>query len=72
MPWSHVTIYVTRFDVVVFISSLDHSHGRILSRRRGERPGDQAEESLLLRHESVRDEGRSRYDWDPSRGETAR
>jgi hypothetical protein len=48
----YVTIEVTRVDVVVFISSLDHRHGRILSRRRGERPGDHAQESLLLRHVS--------------------
>src|SRR4029077_13636835 len=50
--WGYVTIEVTRVDVVVFISSLDHCHGRILSRRRGERPGEQAQESLLLRHVS--------------------
>ena len=31
-----------RADLVVFIGSLDHGHGRILSRRRGERAGDQA------------------------------
>jgi hypothetical protein len=47
---NYVTIEVTRVDVVLFISSLDHRHGRILSRRRGERPGDHAQESLLLRH----------------------
>jgi len=50
--WGYVTIEVTRVDVVVFISSLDHRNGRILSRRRGERPGDQAQESLLRRHVS--------------------
>src|SRR5271165_5735005 len=50
--WGYVTIEVTRVDVVVFISSLDHRYGRILSRRRGERPGDHAQESLLLRHVS--------------------
>jgi hypothetical protein len=50
--WGYVTIEVTRVDLVVFISSLDHRHGRILSRRRGERPGDHAKESLLLRHVS--------------------
>jgi hypothetical protein len=48
----YVTIEVTRVDVMVFISSLDHRHGRILSRRRGERPGDHAQESLLLSHVS--------------------
>jgi hypothetical protein len=40
--WGYVTIEVTRVDVVVFISSLDHRHNRILSRQGGERPGDHA------------------------------
>src|SRR5260370_4771596 len=50
--WGYATIEVTRVDVVVFISSLDHCHGRILSRRRGERPADHAQESPPLRHGS--------------------
>src|SRR5271165_3253306 len=48
--WCYLTIEVTRIDSVVLISSLDHRNGWILSRRRRERPRDQAQETLLFRH----------------------
>jgi hypothetical protein len=40
-----VAVHVPRVEAVVAVGGLDHRHGRVLGRRRGERAGEQAQEA---------------------------